>query len=226
MTAEASRPLTGERLRTPRVAAYAGIVFAVLMTVSMVLFQLSIPLSEPYESKWLDDSDIRFRVSVAVALVPFAGIAFLWLIGVIRDRIGDQEDQFFGTVFLGSGLLFLGGLFVWAAVVATVLSAAASAPGTWTESGSFVFGMSLIENLGGTITLRMAGVFMFSSGTIWLRTRALPRWVVWTTYVLSIVLLFGGLAVQSLRLVFPLWVLLVSISILRVSSGRLADDSD
>ena len=33
------------------------------------------------------------------------GIAFLWFIGVIRDRVGDREDRFFATVFLGSGVL-------------------------------------------------------------------------------------------------------------------------
>ena len=41
-------------------------------------------------------------------LIPFAGIAFLWFIGVLRDRLGEQEDRFFATVFFGSGLLFLG----------------------------------------------------------------------------------------------------------------------
>ena len=44
--------------------------------------------------------------------MPFAGIAFLWFIGVIRDRIGQHEDRFFATVLLGSGLLFVAMLFV------------------------------------------------------------------------------------------------------------------
>jgi len=43
--------------------------------------------------------------------LPFAGIAFLWFIGVLRDRLGELEDRFFATVFLGSGLLFLAMLF-------------------------------------------------------------------------------------------------------------------
>jgi hypothetical protein len=30
--------------------------------------------------------------------VPFAGIAFLWFIGVLRDRLGEFEDRFFATV--------------------------------------------------------------------------------------------------------------------------------
>ena len=51
-------------------------------------------------------------VAIAVNLVPFAGIAFLWFIGVIRDRIGQHEDRFFATVLLGSGLIFVAMLFV------------------------------------------------------------------------------------------------------------------
>ena len=48
--------------------------------------------------------------------MPFAGIAFLWFIGVVRDRLGRLEDQFFSTVFFGSGLLFLAMVFVSMAI--------------------------------------------------------------------------------------------------------------
>ena len=39
--------------------------------------------------------------------MPFTGIAFLWFIAVVRDRLGKLEDRFFATVFLGSGLLYI-----------------------------------------------------------------------------------------------------------------------
>ncbi len=55
-------------------------------------------------------------MAVSLNLVPFAGIAFLWFIGVLRDRIGEREDRFFATVFLGSGLLFVAMMFVAVAV--------------------------------------------------------------------------------------------------------------
>lgn len=221
MASEPARPLTREGLRTPRVAAYAGIVFSVLTGTSMLLVQLSIPLDPPYESDWLDDR--AGRISLAVALIPFAGIAFLWFMGVIRDQVGEREDRFFSTVFLGSGLLFLAGLFVWMTLVGAVLASSDAAPETWVETGAFVFGVSLIKIMGGVVTLRMAGVFMFSSGTIWLRTQAMPRWVVWFTYALSIALLVGGGSVRLLRLSFPLWVFIVSILVLRVHD-RLGQD--
>ena len=71
------------------------------------------------------------RITLALHLIPFAGIAFLWFIGVLRDRFGQQEDKFFATVFFGSGLLFLAMLFSSAAVAGGVLRTYGAAPGHW-----------------------------------------------------------------------------------------------
>jgi hypothetical protein len=64
----------------------AGIIFSLLLGTSNVavhLFLLEVP---PYETGWL--SEQAGWVSLAVALVPFAGLAFLWFMGVIRNQIG------------------------------------------------------------------------------------------------------------------------------------------
>jgi hypothetical protein len=98
-------------LTTPRSAAIAGILFAVLLGTSLVLLWLSMPDRAENAGEWLSDPTRRRTVRWALNLVPFAGIAFLWFIGVVRDRIGALEDQVFPTVFLGSGLLFLASLF-------------------------------------------------------------------------------------------------------------------
>ena len=68
----------------------------------------------------------------AFGLVPFAGIGFLWFVAVLRDRVGDAEDRFFATVFLGSGLLFVAMLFVASAVAASlVASVGQTATASW-----------------------------------------------------------------------------------------------
>jgi hypothetical protein len=222
MIAASTRPLTRRRLRSPRSAALAGIVFSILLSTSVVLIQLSIPDVPPYEIDWLAEQ--AGRVSVAVTLIPFAGIAFLWFMGVIREQLGEMEDQFFSSVFFGSGLLFLGGLFVWMTVMASVLASYAAAPDTFFGSGAYIFGRSMIKVMGGVVTLRMAGTFMLSSGTIWLRTEIMPRWLVWLTYLMGLVLLIGGASLRYLRLGFPIWVLVVSIFILRASAQRIDDE--
>jgi hypothetical protein len=112
--------LTHQKLKTPRAAALAGILFTVLFTSSVVLIRLSIPGNPEDGGMWLKDR--AGTVSLALSLLPFAGIAFLWFMGVVRDRMGYLEDQFFSTVFFGSGLLFLAMTFVSAALAGGVLA--------------------------------------------------------------------------------------------------------
>lgn len=93
-----------DRLQAPRAGAIAGIVFSILLIISLVLIRVSVPATPGDTGTWLAHSEKSVRL--ALDLLPFAGIALLWFIGVLRDRMGALEDRFFATVFLGSGLLF------------------------------------------------------------------------------------------------------------------------
>ncbi len=83
---EQTSPLIGKQMRTPRAAAIAGILFAVLLTATMVLLRTSVSAALEETQVWPGSS--AGRVVLALNLVPFAGIAFLWFIGVVRDRLG------------------------------------------------------------------------------------------------------------------------------------------
>ena len=96
-----------QTVAAPRAAAVAGVIFAVLLIVSLGLVRLAVPADPSEPGSWLIDPDRRSALRVALNLVPFAGIAFLWFLGVIRSRLGTQEDQFLATVLLGSGVLFV-----------------------------------------------------------------------------------------------------------------------
>jgi hypothetical protein len=133
--------LTDAYLRTPRAAAFAGIIFSVLWVAVFGLMRLSVPPDPFEEGAWLA-GDTRY-VALAMNLVPFAGIAFLWFVGVLRDRLGAREDQFFATVFLGSGFLLLAMLFVAAAVVGAIIVAFRAAPDAPVHSATFHFGRGL-----------------------------------------------------------------------------------
>lgn len=91
--------------RTPRAAAVAGILFSILFSCAMVLVLLVLPADFADPAAWTEQG--RSFVSISMGLMPLAGLAFLWFIGVVRDRLGPYEDQFFAEVFQGSGLLFL-----------------------------------------------------------------------------------------------------------------------
>src|SRR4051794_21072545 len=86
---------TTAAIRTPRAAAVAGIVFSVLFAASVVLLEWALPSGSRDAGTWVEDDGRRRAVTVSLQLLPFAGIAFLWFIGVLRDRIGAGEDRFF-----------------------------------------------------------------------------------------------------------------------------------
>ena len=94
----------GSPLRTPRAAALAGIVFSVLLISALVLLRISVPAHPDVPGEWLTDSGHRAEVAIALNLVPFAGIAFLWFVGVVRDRVGAREDRFFVSHSVGCPL--------------------------------------------------------------------------------------------------------------------------
>jgi len=209
--------LTRQALKTPRAAAVAGIIFAVLFTTSMVLIRLAIPeeLSGSNTAAWLQGNTTT--LTVALTLVPFAGIAFLWFIGVVRDRLGKSEDQFFSTVFFGSGLLFLAMIFASAAIAGGILESYAIAADTLIKSSVLSFGRAVMYTITNVYAVRMAAVFMISLATIWMRTGVMPRLFVFLTYALALLLLVSSNLTLWLILVFPAWVFVISIFILIVS---------
>ena len=146
--------------------------------------------------------------------------------GVVRAHLGRQEDQFFSTVFFGSGLLFLAMIFTTAAVAGGILSAYALAPAAMEDSGVITFGRSVIYTITNVYAIRMAGVFMLSLATIWVRTRAMPRILVLLTYLLAVLLLLVINLSLWVIMIFPLWVLAISIYILVVSLRGKAADAD
>lgn len=217
--ADSLEPATSRQvLRTPRAAAIAGIVFSVLLTVSLVLIRLALIASadERTASAWATDSVRRNAVVVALNLIPYAGIAFLWFIGVVRDRMGRHEDRFFASIFLGSGLLFVAMLFAGAAVAGGTIAALASSPGAL-SNGIWQLNREVTHSLLTTYAMRMAAVFTISTATIALRVAIMPRWIALLGYACAIVLLLSVGFVPWTELLFPLWVLVVSVYILAAS---------
>ncbi len=197
---------------TPRAAALAGVVFALAFAASIVLLRTALPADPSADPAWADRGAGRIRAGLV--LTPIAGIAFLWFVGVVRDQLGAVEDRFFATVVLGSGLLFLAMVFVTAALAGAILATAGAARTTGDEGDYVRFGRAVMLQVGNVYALRMAGVFMVSSGTLWLRTRTMPAWLVFLTWGLAAALLLTTSLSAWLPLVFPGWVLLVSLLLL------------
>ncbi|MFF3325545.1 hypothetical protein [Streptomyces sp. NPDC002889] len=209
---------TGQALHTPRAAGVVGIIFALLLAAAIILVRLALPDGPgDVNSGWLSNPSRRGSVQTALNLIPFAGIFFLWFMGAVRARIGEAEDQFLATVFLGSGLLFVATLFGAAAAAGSLL-ATAGASGADSKLQLWVFGQHFTYSLLTTYSMRMAAVFILSTSAIGHRLKVLPRWLSVLGYLVALTLLFVTDSVAWSELVFPLWALVISLHILVAGS--------
>ncbi|GGY33696.1 hypothetical protein ACFY8X_26010 [Streptomyces tanashiensis] len=193
-----------KRLTTPWAAGLAGMVFAILTATAIVLVRIALPSGVDGAEATVDAGQ-RSAVRTALELVPFAGIAFLWFMGALREHGGEREDEFVSTVFLGSGLVF----------VATLFGAAAAAWSVLDEGGQgSSFGRDVAYALLTTYAMRMAAVFVITTSTIGHRLGVLPRPLAVVGYLAGLTLLVVGANVPWSELVFPAWVLVLSLNIL------------
>jgi hypothetical protein len=204
-------------VRAPRVAGVVGIIFALLLGAALVLINLSIPAHLTDKGTWLTDSGHRTAMKIALNLVPIAGVTFLGFIGVERDRIGAREDRFLATLYLGSGLLFVAMLFV-AAAIANGLVDNQSAGGLAVPSSNVLaIGRQVSGLLLRLYATRMAAVFTLSTSIVAFRIKALPKWVGVTGLPVAVLLLISVGLTPWVELLFPAWILALSIDTLRTT---------
>jgi hypothetical protein len=190
----------------------AGVLFALLFGATLILIRVKMPEGVSNSAEWLDSQ--KGGISAATKLMPFAGITFLWFIGVVRDNLGRYEDRFFASVLLGSGLLFLAMMFVSTAVAGALVATDAGITDPAAHVVVIAFGKMIVVSAAKTYAIRMAAVFMISLATIWLKTGLMPRWLVAVSYLVALGLLIAGDVSMWLTLAFPAWVLVVSALIL------------
>jgi hypothetical protein len=195
-------------LRTPKAAAIAGVLCSTLLITMFLLLRSAIPADPREQGQWLSSG--LSRVQVVLNLLPFAAAAFLWFIGFLRDRLGQREDRFFSTMFLGSGLLFLGMLFTLAALMGGILIAYSIQPHATTDSAAFHIARAASYEIANIYMTKMAAIFIFATSKVTYHTGIVPRWLAFVGYALAVSLLFGSYYLTWSFLIFPLWMLLIS----------------
>ena len=210
-------------LTTPRAAGVAGIVFAVLFVLALTFLREAVGVT-------LDTQAVMenlagpgsTRALVGLYMVPFAGIAFLWFIGVVRDRVGALEDKFFATVFLGSGLLFVAMLFAGAAVLGGLIAGNRFGTAAPTDVSTVGLARSVGYSFLFTYSTKAAGVFTMAASTIVRRS----RWPFWTSvsgFAVAAVLILSVSFYEPIVMLFPAWVAAISVYVL-VTGGRQAPE--
>ena len=206
----------GRDLRAPRAAGAAGLAFAALFIGSLILLRGAPGAGSSADeiAQWYLRGDVKRLAVVGLYLAPFSGIAFLWFIAVIRSHIGQREDQFFATVFLGSGLLFVAMLFAAAAAAGAPLASVKFQGAPVPSPDAIGLARALSYTFLYVYGVRVAAVFVISVSTLALRTGSLPRWLAIVGYLIAIVMLLSVSFFKLVVVLFPLWVAAVSLVIL------------
>jgi hypothetical protein len=178
-------------MRSIEAAAIAGLLHSVLSLAATGML-LSAP--DPADGDqviadwYLNDGNQRTLI-LAVNLLTISSIMFVWFVAVIRRRVGERENRFFGTVFFGSALLLTGAWLV-----------------AMTQAGGLT--------MASIVATRLEAVFMIASTTVGRLSEAFPRWLVLIGYAVGVTLLLMPVPNEALTWVFPIWVAVVSAVLL------------
>lgn len=201
------------RLASVEAAAIAGIICAVGWSVGLrgLLGTPPIDASDAEITRYYADADGLAAV-VLLQVIVLATIAFVWFVGVVRSRLGEQEPRLVGTVFLGGAILLAGLVFAGSAALAapSIVTEAGGTP----DPGAATMARALAVALLSVFAPRVATLVMFSTAALARRAGALPRWLIVVTYVVGVAEFVNVTISAPAVYVFPAWIALVSIVLL------------
>jgi len=207
-------------LRTARAAAVAGLLFAILMTVILILFRSTFPIDQYLDAQSIPSAEALSRGRLALLLLPYAGIAFLWFTAALNYHVGDHEYRLFTFVFIGSGILFVGIVFVAGAFASAELRALSE--GIDLTDGIRIIPAVAVNELLLGYSARMAAVFCLSLSTVGRLRKILPTWLSILGTITGLFLLLVPYGVAYVDYVFPVWVTALSIYLLVKDPGGAA----
>jgi hypothetical protein len=209
-------------LKAPRAAGIAGLLFAALFTGALIALrqQPLVGSTDEEIADWFAAGNAGWIVIAGLYLAPFSGIAFLWFMAVIRDRVGDREDKFFSTAFMGSGLLFVALMFAAAAAAGSIVAGVQFQGAPPPSAATVNLSASLAYVMLFVFAARASAVFLLTTATIGRRTGAFPSWIAWAGVAVALVLLLTSTSFEWSILLLPGWVAVASIYILVTVRGR------
>jgi hypothetical protein len=203
-----------------RKAGWWGVVFAVLLVVSLLLVH-RIPALGASDAKYKAFYGGAGADTLTVAglyIVPFAGIACLWHMISTRTLLQVRRPQSWTAtrhwLQLAACIVFVSMLYAGTAAAGAVALltkfSSAPLPGPDVTRALSSVGYTLIFVYG----VRAAGLYILTTTALGRSAGMLPKPVVIISYLAAIFLLLSTTFHPAVLLVFPGWVLLLSIVLL------------
>jgi len=197
-------------VRPTRLGPWMGIAFAVLFVAGFLVFPT--PTDEKDSAKWArwwSDSGHRAGAVIGAYLMVFALLAFVWFMWDLNRRLRNRGGIMitFGTVFVSLALV---SALVRAAIPGGKLFGSTPVPPGADFARQF-------DNVGFAVLLvagaLAAGAFTATAAYLTRRDAILPGWLTIAGYVVAVLMLAAGFFLPFVF--FPLWVLVVSIVLVR-----------
>lgn len=207
-----------------RLSGLTALLFGVLFVAGLVLVDSAPHLGDPDVAfTRFYASDSTALVTTGLYLVPFAGIAFLWHVVSVRlliTRRTATPSPVPSGLQLVSAVLFVALLFAGTATAGAVALlkdlTAAPLPPVGATRALLATGYSMVF----VYAVRGAGMYAITTTTLLLRAGVLPRWLALISYLMAAFLLVSTTVNPVVVLLFPGWVVLVGLVLLR-RAGQL-----
>lgn len=203
------------RLASIEAAAVAGIVCALGWSLALwgLLSAPGIGADESEIRRFYADDANATAALVWLQVLVAASIAFLWFVGVVRGRIGDQEPRLVGTVFFGGSILLAALLFLGASLLAAP-AVMVAVGGTAPDPGATALLRAAAAVVLTVFLPRVGTLVMLSTASLGRATGALPRWLVIVSVVVGVFELVNVTVSTPTIFLVPGWIALVSVVLL------------
>jgi hypothetical protein len=193
--------------RLERLAPLLGVVFTILFAVGF-LISGETPDSDATGEEVLTHYDDTGKILFSVALLLLAALLFLFFAGVLRRQLATDGLEWLATVVFGGAVVYVVGLGLFGSSQFALIEAADA------EQAAVAQTLNVVDNNNFAPAVIGLAVVLLASAWHVLAARSLPIWLGWVALVLGILALAGPLGFIAF-LLFPLWVLAVSITLFR-----------
>jgi len=207
------------RSRFERFLPIAGVVSAVLFFAAGAATQSEPRIDGKHPARYVDWA-VAHHTQLVVSGVCGAYFVFFMLLFVIALRStlrsGEAGESTFSTGALAGGLGVAMAIGFMSLLSLATAGAASAGDRTAVQTLAWMSGISFVTWAAGS------GVLMLSVGFGGLRTLTLPKWLAITTAVLGVLSITGPTGI-AVFLVTPLWLLVISVVLLRRQSSSRPD---
>jgi hypothetical protein len=163
------------------------------------------------------ESEETWRIVLAGLYVgPFAGMAFIWFLVALRmwvDSSAHRVNVLLSNIQLIAGIVYVALVFAGLAASSVVAASVEFADAAVNPAAARQF-PQYGDTLLFVFSFRMAAMFVFTTSTIGRTSGILPRPFVWSGYAVGLFLLLSAGFKTWFALVFPLWLLALTVILL------------